>query len=251
MKRLSPAPQLGPSSDRHTSYYSESVVRESYFGSPRAASIAASLTRNSILDDQLRGDPFWSECPQPFSWASAASGDVWSKIPPGGFLTAAGPEEGLPTFGNPWESSRVSELPGPFRRWSSHVAAPGLGDGGAGPSSPSLDPRELGRGCPSEMLLGVSPRVPLEHPPRSSSAPGEPRILPSSGEDLRVRRRDTGGTESSKVNGLPENKLSEDFLGSSSGYSSEDDYVGRRRPPSPASGRCSARFPGCWGGDGK
>eukprot|EP00069_Balaena_mysticetus_P011404 bmy_21233T0 len=31
----------------------------------------------------------------------------------------------------------------------------------------------------------------------------------------------------SKVNGLPENKLSEDFLGSSSGYSSEDDYVGR------------------------
>ncbi|XP_036720522.1 SUN domain-containing protein 2 isoform X2 [Balaenoptera musculus] len=106
VKRLSPAPQLGPSSDRHTSYYSESVVRESYFGSPRAASIAASLTRNSILDDQPHGDPFWSE-------------------------------------------------------------------------------------------------------------------------DLRVRRRrGTGGTESSKVNGLPENKLSEDFLGSSSGYSSEDDYVG-------------------------
>ncbi|XP_057411928.1 SUN domain-containing protein 2 [Balaenoptera acutorostrata] len=106
VKRLSPVPQLGPSSDRHTSYYSESVVRESYFGSPRAASIAASLTRNSILDDQPHGDPFWSE-------------------------------------------------------------------------------------------------------------------------DLRVRRRrGTGGTESSKVNGLPENKLSEDFLGSSSGYSSEDDYVG-------------------------
>ncbi|KAB0394957.1 hypothetical protein E2I00_013095, partial [Balaenoptera physalus] len=106
VKHLSPAPQLDPSSDRHTSYYSESVVRESYFGSPRAASIAASLTRNSILDDQPHGDPFWSE-------------------------------------------------------------------------------------------------------------------------DLRVRRRrGTGGTESSKVNGLPENKLSEDFLGSSSGYSSEDDYVG-------------------------
>ncbi|XP_007454072.1 PREDICTED: SUN domain-containing protein 2 isoform X1 [Lipotes vexillifer] len=103
MKRLSPAPQLGPASDRHTSYYSESVVSESYFGSPRAASIAASLTRSSILDDQLHGDPFWSE-------------------------------------------------------------------------------------------------------------------------DLRVRRG-TGGTESSKVNGLPEDKLSEDFLGSSSGYSSEDDYV--------------------------
>lgn len=42
------------------------------------------------------------------------------------------------------------------------------------------------------------------------------------------RRRGTGGTESSKVNGLVEAKLSEDFLGSSSGYSSEDDYVGRR-----------------------
>ncbi|XP_036108315.1 SUN domain-containing protein 2 isoform X4 [Molossus molossus] len=101
-KRLSPAPQLGPSSDTHTSYYSESVVRESYFGSPRAASLA----RSSILDDQLHSDPYWSE-------------------------------------------------------------------------------------------------------------------------DLRVRRRrGTGGTESSKVNGLVEAKLSEDFLGSSSGYSSEDDYVG-------------------------
>lgn len=78
-------------------------------------------------------------------------------------------------------------------------------------------------------------------------APGEPRVLLSTGEDLRVRRRrGTGGTDSSKANGLPENKLSEDFLGSSSGYSSEDDYVGRRRPPSPGSGRCSARFPGLW-----
>jgi hypothetical protein len=46
------------------------------------------------------------------------------------------------------------------------------------------------------------------------------------GEDLHVRRRrGTGGTESSKVNGLAEKK--EDFLGSSSGYSSEDDFVGR------------------------
>ncbi|XP_070362970.1 SUN domain-containing protein 2 isoform X4 [Equus asinus] len=102
MKRLSPAPQLGPSSDAHTSYYSESVVRESYIGSPRAAALA----RSSILDDQLHGDSYWSE-------------------------------------------------------------------------------------------------------------------------DLRVRRRrGTGGTESSKINGLAENKLSEDFFGSSSGYSSEDDYAG-------------------------
>lgn len=104
-RRLSPAPQLGPSSDTHdthTSYYSESVVRESYFGSPRAASLA----RSSILDSQLHRDPYWSE-------------------------------------------------------------------------------------------------------------------------DVRVRRRrGTGGSESSKINGLAETKLSEDFLGSSSGYSSEDDYVG-------------------------
>uniref|UniRef100_A0A2K6F7S0 Sad1 and UNC84 domain containing 2 n=1 Tax=Propithecus coquereli TaxID=379532 RepID=A0A2K6F7S0_PROCO len=94
MKRLSPAPQLGPSSDAHTSYYSESMVRESYIGSPRAAAL-----------EDLHSDPYWSE-------------------------------------------------------------------------------------------------------------------------DLRVRRRrGTGGTESSKVNGLAESKVSEDFLGSSSGYSSEDDYV--------------------------
>lgn len=57
MKRLSPAPQLGPSSDDHTSYYSESVVRESYFGSPRAASLA----RSSILDDHLHSEPYWGE----------------------------------------------------------------------------------------------------------------------------------------------------------------------------------------------
>ncbi|XP_006890176.1 PREDICTED: SUN domain-containing protein 2 isoform X2 [Elephantulus edwardii] len=94
-KRLSPARQLAPSSDTHTSYYSESMVRES-----------ALLDRSSILDDQLHSDSYWSE-------------------------------------------------------------------------------------------------------------------------DLRVRRRrGTGGTESSKVNGLGENKSSEDFLASSSGYSSEDDYIG-------------------------
>ncbi|XP_004373924.1 SUN domain-containing protein 2 isoform X2 [Trichechus manatus latirostris] len=107
MKRLSPAPQLAPSSDTHTSYYSESVIKESYIGSPRAASLARSalLDRSSVLDDQLHSDPYWSE-------------------------------------------------------------------------------------------------------------------------DLRVRRRGTGGTESSRINGLMESKRSEDFLGSSSGYSSEDDYVG-------------------------
>ncbi|KAM6161942.1 SUN domain-containing protein 2 [Erethizon dorsatum] len=102
MKRMSPAPQLGPSSDPHTSYYSESMVRESYIGSPQAVSLA----RSALLDDHLHSEPYW-------------------------------------------------------------------------------------------------------------------------GEDLRVRRRrGTGGTESSKANGLAESKATEDFLGSSSGYSSEDDFAG-------------------------
>ncbi|XP_015424238.1 PREDICTED: SUN domain-containing protein 2 [Myotis davidii] len=110
MKRLSPAPQLGPS-DTHT-YYSESVVRESYYGSPRAASLA----RSSILDDQLHSDTYWSE-------------------------------------------------------------------------------------------------------------------------DLPVRRRrGTGDTESSKINGLVRAKLSEDFPGSSSGYSSEDDFVGYSQAAQQGSG---------------
>uniref|UniRef100_A0A8D2D3G4 Sad1 and UNC84 domain containing 2 n=1 Tax=Sciurus vulgaris TaxID=55149 RepID=A0A8D2D3G4_SCIVU len=93
MKRLSPAPQLGPS-DAHTSYYSESMVRES------------SLARSALLGDHLHSEPYWS-------------GDLRAR-----------------------------------------------------------------------------------------------------------RRRGTGGTESSQVNGLAERKASEDFLGSSSGYSSEDDFVG-------------------------
>ncbi|XP_003470418.1 SUN domain-containing protein 2 isoform X2 [Cavia porcellus] len=102
MKHLSPVPQLGPSSDPHTSYYSESMVRESYIGSPQAVSLA----RSALLDDRLHSEPYWSE-------------------------------------------------------------------------------------------------------------------------DLHVRRRrGTGGTESSKANGLAESKATEDFLGSSSGYSSEDDFAG-------------------------
>nr|BAC87662.1 unnamed protein product [Mus musculus] len=104
MKHLSPAPQLGPSSDSHTSYYSESVVRESYIGSPRAVSLA----RSALLDDHLHSEPYWS-------------GDLRGR-----------------------------------------------------------------------------------------------------------RRRGTGGSESSKANGLTaESKASEDFFGSSSGYSSEDDLAGR------------------------
>ncbi|XP_032122556.1 SUN domain-containing protein 2 [Sapajus apella] len=100
MKRPSPEPQLGPSSDPHTSYYSESLVRESYIGSPRAAFLARSAL------EELHSDPDW-------------------------------------------------------------------------------------------------------------------------GDHLRVRkRRGTGGSESSRASGLVGGKAAEDFLGSSSGYSSEDDYVG-------------------------
>uniref|UniRef100_A0A8C5KJL6 Sad1 and UNC84 domain containing 2 n=1 Tax=Jaculus jaculus TaxID=51337 RepID=A0A8C5KJL6_JACJA len=54
-------------------------------------------------------------------------------------------------------------------------------------------------------------------------------------EDLRVRRRrGTGGSESSKTNGLAaESKASEEVFGSSSGYSSEDDFavVGQEKIP--------------------
>ncbi|NP_001381368.1 SUN domain-containing protein 2 isoform 8 [Homo sapiens] len=46
MKRLSPAPQLGPSSDAHTSYYSESLVHESWFP-----------PRSSL--EELHGDANW------------------------------------------------------------------------------------------------------------------------------------------------------------------------------------------------
>ncbi|XP_054997111.1 SUN domain-containing protein 2 [Sorex araneus] len=112
LKRLSPAPSLAPASDSHTSYYSESMVRESYVGSPRAVSLA----RSALLDSQLHSDPYW-------------------------------------------------------------------------------------------------------------------------GEDSRGRRRrGTGDTDSSKVNGLAGTKGAEDFLGSSSGYSSEDDYLGYTETDARSSG---------------
>lgn len=56
------------------------------------------------------------------------------------------------------------------------------------------------------------------------------RARPLPGGDLQGRRRrGTGSSESSKANGLTttESKVSEDFFGSSSGYSSEDDFAGR------------------------
>ncbi|XP_072512244.1 SUN domain-containing protein 2-like [Notamacropus eugenii] len=56
VKRLSPAPHLGPASNPHTTYYSESVVSESYVRGPRVASV----DKSSILQDQLDSDVYWS-----------------------------------------------------------------------------------------------------------------------------------------------------------------------------------------------
>lgn len=49
------------------------------------------------------------------------------------------------------------------------------------------------------------------------------------GELSTRRRRGTGDTESSKINGLLESKTYDTYA-SSSGYSSEDDYAGRDAP---------------------
>ncbi|CAM5083660.1 unnamed protein product [Eretmochelys imbricata] len=102
MKRLSPAPHLGPPPATQTSYYSESVISESYLGSSRGLAGGGS----TAFDDPQDSDSYW-----------------------GGELSAR-------------------------------------------------------------------------------------------------RRRGTGGTESSKINGLAESKTYDTYA-SSSGYSSEDDYAGR------------------------
>ncbi|TFJ95364.1 16S rRNA maturation RNase YbeY [Platysternon megacephalum] len=103
MKRLPPAPHLGPTPATQTSYYSESVISESYLGSSRGLAGGGS----AAFDDPQDSDSYW-----------------------GGELSA------------------------------------------------------------------------------------------------RRRRRGTGGTESSKINGLAESKTYDTYA-SSSGYSSEDDYAGR------------------------
>uniref|UniRef100_A0A8C3KUZ6 Sad1 and UNC84 domain containing 2 n=1 Tax=Calidris pygmaea TaxID=425635 RepID=A0A8C3KUZ6_9CHAR len=59
------------------------------------------------------------------------------------------------------------------------------------------------------------------------------------GELSTRRRRGTGDTESSKINGLLESKTYDTYA-SSSGYSSEDDYAGRDAP-------ASLWWQGCWG----
>lgn len=102
-----------------------------------------------------------------------------------------------------------------------------------GVSTPDLTPKTW---SPDSSPLSVpevpqrTPEVSLSSRPTRVKAVGaqqSPYLLP--GGDLRGRRRrGTGGSESSKANGLTmENKASEDFFGSSSGYSSEDDLAGR------------------------
>ncbi|XP_074865261.1 SUN domain-containing protein 2 [Carettochelys insculpta] len=54
-KRLSPASHLGPNPTTHTSYYSESVISESYLGGGRGLA-AGGIT---AFDDQLDSDPYW------------------------------------------------------------------------------------------------------------------------------------------------------------------------------------------------
>lgn len=51
-------------------------------------------------------------------------------------------------------------------------------------------------------------------------------VLGAGGELSTRRRRGTGDTESSKINGVLESKTYDTYT-SSSGYSSEDDYAGR------------------------
>ncbi|XP_031796885.1 SUN domain-containing protein 2 isoform X2 [Sarcophilus harrisii] len=105
VKRLSPSRLTGPAPSTQSTYYSESVVSETYIGRPRAT--PGARTRSSILnDEQLDSDSYWS------------------------------------------------------------------------------------------------------------------------GDPLVRRRRGTGGSESSKINGLTEGKVTYDTYGSSSGYSSEDDFTG-------------------------
>uniref|UniRef100_K7F9C1 Sad1 and UNC84 domain containing 2 n=1 Tax=Pelodiscus sinensis TaxID=13735 RepID=K7F9C1_PELSI len=55
MKRLSPASHLGPNPATQTSYYSESVISESYLGSGRGLAAGSS----AAFDDPLDSDSYW------------------------------------------------------------------------------------------------------------------------------------------------------------------------------------------------
>ncbi|XP_073182498.1 SUN domain-containing protein 2 isoform X2 [Lepidochelys kempii] len=68
MKRLSPAPHLGPPPATQTSYYSESVISESYLGSSRGLAGGGS----TAFDDPQDSDSYWGR--SSLDQSSAGSG---------------------------------------------------------------------------------------------------------------------------------------------------------------------------------
>lgn len=91
---------------------------------------------------------------------------------------------------------------------------------------PSLGTGEGVLGQPPGQLTGL--------PPAGMVVGGFSGVLcgfGAGGELSTRRRRGTGDTESSKINGLLESKTYDTYA-SSSGYSSEDDYAGRDAPAS-------------------
>ncbi|KAL8221906.1 UNVERIFIED_CONTAM: hypothetical protein K2H54_074640, partial [Gekko kuhli] len=57
IKRPSPAPSLGSNTAGHTTYYSESVISESYLSDGRGRSVRA----GAALDDPLPSSSYWNE----------------------------------------------------------------------------------------------------------------------------------------------------------------------------------------------
>lgn len=77
MKRLSPAPHLGPPPATQTSYYSESVISESYLGSSRGLAGGGS----TAFDDPQDSDSYWGECCLPSVPAVPCPITQWDPCP--------------------------------------------------------------------------------------------------------------------------------------------------------------------------
>lgn len=91
---------------------------------------------------------------------------------------------------------------------------------------PSCSPRAAGDLPEHRRVLGQLPGLPDWVAPCRSDFSVELCVLGAGGELSSRRRRGTGDTESSKINGVLESKTYDTYT-SSSGYSSEDDYAGR------------------------
>lgn len=91
---------------------------------------------------------------------------------------------------------------------------------------PSHSPRADGDLPGHQSVLGQLPGLPDWVAPCRSDFSVELCVLGAGGELSSRRRRGTGDTESSKINGVLESKTYDTYT-SSSGYSSEDDYAGR------------------------